>query len=170
MPTTLFDFTRSGPDSIGPWKTINDDVMGGVSDSSFESSDGAAVFTGTVSLDHGGGFASVRAPESGWDLGEADGIQLRVRGDGKQYWFTVYTRPGGPVSYRTPITPPSDWSTVSVPFSTLRPYRRGTEVPDAPPFDSTQLRTLGFLIADGQDGPFQLEVAWIRSASEHSLR
>lgn len=159
---TLFDFTPPQPDSSSEWETINDDVMGGRSESSFASANGAAAFTGTVSLKNGGGFASVRAPESSWDLGEAGGIQLRVRGDGRRYWFTMYTEPGGPISYRATFQPPEDWTTVMIPFSSLTPYRRGEEVPDAPSFDPTHVRTLGVLIADGQAGPFQLEVAWIR--------
>lgn len=139
--------------------------MGGRSESSFASTNGAAAFTGTVSLKNGGGFASVRAPESAWDLGDADRIQLRVRGDGRRYWFTMYTEPGGPISYRAQVQPPEEWSSVAIPFSSLTPYRRGEEVPDAPSFDPTRLRTLGFLIADGHAGPFQLEVAWIRAAA-----
>lgn len=164
--TSLFDFTPPQPDLASRWETINDGVMGGRSESSFASTDDAAAFTGTVSLENGGGFASVRAPESAWDLGGSEGIRLRVRGDGRRYWFTVYTEPGGPISYRAPFQPPNEWTIVSVPFSSLTPYRRGEEVPDAPSFDPTQLRTLGILIADGQAGPFQLEVAWIRTASD----
>jgi NADH dehydrogenase [ubiquinone] 1 alpha subcomplex assembly factor 1 len=121
-----------------------------------------------VSLKQGGGFASVRAPESTYDLSEHDGLRLKVRGDGKRYWLTTYTAPGGPVSYRTPIEPPTDWTTLSVPFDTLTPYRRGSKVPDAPPFDPAQIRSLGFLIADEQDGPFQLEVRWIRAGRADS--
>jgi monofunctional biosynthetic peptidoglycan transglycosylase len=91
-----------------------------------------------------------------------------VRGDGKHYWLTTYTATGGPISYRTSFHPPTDWTIVSVPFDTLTPYRRGTKVPDAPPFDAAQIRTLGFLIADEQDGPFHLDVAWIRAGIEES--
>jgi monofunctional biosynthetic peptidoglycan transglycosylase len=162
MPDSpLFDFSTA-PDAAAEWRSVDDVVMGGVSDSTFEPTGTGAAFTGTVSLARGGGFASVRAPEGPYDLGDAEGLRFRLRGDGKRYWCTVYTTPGGSVSYRAPIEPPEDWATVEVPFSELVPYRRGTRRPDAPPFDPTQVRTLGFLIADEQDGPFRLEVAWIR--------
>lgn len=159
----LFDF--SVPNSTSPqhWRTINDDVMGGVSESRFVATEAGAAFTGTVSLEHGGGFASVRGPENGWDLSNHDGLQLRLRGDGRRYWLTTYTVPGGPISYRAPLQPPEEWTTVRVPFADLAPYRRGTKRPDAPPFNPSQVRTLGFLIADEQDGPFRLEIAWIRA-------
>lgn len=159
----LFDFSSSPSESPSAWRSVDDPVMGGVSESTFEATDDGAAFTGTVSLKQGGGFCSVRAPAGPYDLSGAAGLRLRLRGDGKRYWVTLYTEPGGRVSYRAPIQPPVRWATVDVPFATLTPYRRGREVPDAPPFDPARTRTLGFLIADEQDGPFRLDVAWIRA-------
>lgn len=163
MPApSLFDFSSSSPDDPTEWRSLDDPVMGGGSESQFVATDEGAAFTGTVSLAHGGGFASVRAPEANYDLGDAKGLQLRLRGDGKRYWFTSYTDPGGPISYRAPLEPAEHWTTVPVAFDDLTPYRRGTKVLDAPPFDPAQLRTLGVLIADEQEGSFRLEVQWIR--------
>ena len=158
----MFDFTSTSPDPASAWRNVDDPVMGGVSESIFEATDDGAAFTGTVSLKQGGGFASVRAPEAGYDLHAHDGLRLHLRGDGKQYWFTAYTTSGGSVSYRVPIQVPREWTIVRVPFAELTPYRRGTKRPDAPPFDPSEVRTIGFLIADEQEGPFQLDVAWIR--------
>jgi len=169
MPSSsLFDFSPSSPDAPTEWQSIDDPVMGGVSESRFVATDEGAAFTGTVSLKQGGGFASVRAPEANYDLGDAEGLQLRLRGDGKRYWFTSYPETGGSVSYRTPIEPAEHWTTVPVAFDDLTPYRRGTKVLDAPPFDPAQLRTLGFLIADEQEGSFRLEVQWIRAGLNSS--
>lgn len=162
MPSSLFDFSAA-PDAATEWRAVNDVVMGGVSESTFEPAEAGAAFTGTVSLERGGGFASVRAPESTYDLSGADGLQYRLRGDGRRYWCTVYTAPGGSVSYRAPVEPPERWTTIDVPFADLIPYRRGTRRPDAPSFAPGQVRTIGFLIADEQAGPFRLDVAWIRS-------
>lgn len=161
-PTDLFNFTASTANAA-EWRSIDDPVMGGVSESEFADTDEGAAFTGTVSLEQGGGFASVRAPASKYDLSGHEGLRLRLRGDGKQYWVTAYTTAGGPISYRAPIQPPEHWTTVAVPFETLTPYRRGTKVPDAPPFDPAQLRELGILIADKQAGPFRLDLRWIRA-------
>ena len=161
--SVLFDFTTAASSDPADWRSIDDPVMGGVSGSTFEATEAGAAFTGTVSLKQGGGFASVRAPESTYDLSGHEGLRLRLRGDGKRYWLTTYTVSGGPISYRASLQPPTDWRTVAVRFDDFVPYRRGTTVPDAPPFDPAQVRTLGFLIADEQDGPFRLEVAWIRA-------
>ena len=164
----LFSFSSPPPDDPSEWRSIDDPVMGGVSDSQFIATDDGAAFTGTVSLAHGGGFASVRAPEANYDLSGHKGFRMRLRGDGKRYWITTYTETGGSVSYRASIHPAEHWTTVPVAFDDLTPYRRGTPVPDAPAFDPGQLRTLGLLIADEQAGSFRLEVAWIRAGLDAS--
>lgn len=159
--SVLFDFTDDA--SAARWRSIDDVVMGGVSESRFVSANGHASFTGTVSLEHGGGFASTRAPEASYDLSSTTGLQLHLRGDGKQYWLTLYTTVGGPISYRASLQPRDRWTTIDVPFTDLDAYRRGDQVPEAPPFAPAEVRSLGFLIAQKQEGPFCLDVAWIRS-------
>ncbi|MFO8099228.1 MAG: CIA30 family protein [Salinibacter sp.] len=159
---SLFDFTA--PEATpSDWRSVDDPVMGGVSESTFTTTDAGAAFTGTVSLERGGGFCSVRAPEGPYDLSAADGLRLRLRGDGHRYWITFYTTSAGPVSYRTPRRPPEQWSDGTVPFADLTPYRRGTKHPAAPPFSPAQVRTFGVLIADKQAGPFRLEIKWIHA-------
>jgi len=157
-PRLLFDFRDAG--SVGAWRIINDTVMGGVSSSRFEATGEGAVFTGTVSLDQGGGFVSMRSPEDRYDLSEGDGLRLFIRGSGKTFKLTFYTEAGGRVSYRAPFTPPSttDWEAVNVFFDDLTPFVRGRHVPDAPAFDPARVRAVGILLGDEQDGDFRLEL------------
>ena len=162
--TDLFDFTRADIDVSG-WRTINDTVMGGVSESTFVSTADGAAFQGTVSLERGGGFASVRAPEGTYGLSGATGLRLRVRGDGQRYKFTMYTHSGGRVSYRVPFEAPTSWTDLSLSFEDLVAYRRGRHVPGAPPFDPSRVRTLGVLIGDKQAGPFRLDLQRIAAVS-----
>ncbi|HHP7237469.1 CIA30 family protein [Longibacter sp.] len=143
---------------ISAWRIVNDTVMGGVSTSSVSRLDTAAKFSGEVSLEHGGGFASVRAPEQRIDVSAADGFHVTVRGDGKTYKWTAYTHTGGAISYRVPFTPAADWQTIFLPFANLKPFRRGRHLPSAPAFDPASLRTFGILIGDKQAGPFRLDI------------
>lgn len=147
----------------GDWRVINDTVMGGQSSSQFSVDAGHATFSGTVSLD-GGGFASVRSPSGSYDLATADQFVLMVRGDGKTYNFTAYTGPGARVSYRSRFKAPPDWTRIKIPFASLTPYRRGRKVPSAPAFSPADVREVGFLIGDKQDGPFELNIQWIGGA------
>ncbi len=58
-PQPLFDFT--GADAAKEWQTINDGVMGGISEGKFKITDKKTLeFFGTLSLENNGGFASVR--------------------------------------------------------------------------------------------------------------
>lgn len=163
--TTLFDFASSDGDPASAWQSVDDVVMGGVSESRFEDTGEGAAFTGVVSLEQGGGFASVRSPEGQWDLGAYDDLSLRLRGDGRRYQLTVYTGTNTSLSYRATLEP-SSWRVVTVPFDSLVPYERGTRVPNAPPFDPSSVRALGFLIADKQAGPFRLDVEWIQARTK----
>ena len=79
---TLFDF--SSATNTPTWQVVNDDVMGGVSTSSFRLTNDVAVFRGEVSLDNNGGFASVRSLLARHDLAGFDAFVIRVRGDGRR--------------------------------------------------------------------------------------
>jgi hypothetical protein len=164
-PLVLFDFADAAARS--GWRSVDDVVMGGVSDSDLVTvSDETVAFEGHVSLDHGGGFASVRSPRHAWNLSAFDGIQFHVRGDDKRYKLTLYTDDADGISYRFPFVAEADWATYFAPFDALRPMRRGRHVPDAPPFNPAAVTTIGFLIGDKQAGPFRLELRWIRTAAQ----
>ena len=54
-----FDFALPG--AASGWQVVNDGVMGGVSEGTFEITDrNTLAFVGTLSLENNGGFASVR--------------------------------------------------------------------------------------------------------------
>jgi monofunctional biosynthetic peptidoglycan transglycosylase len=152
---TIFDFAR-GDD---PWPSINDGVMGGVSKGAMVAEAGFASFSGEVSFDNNGGFASVRSRPEVCDLSAFDGIVVRLRGDGHRYGLRLRTSEAfDGVSYQAVIEPPAgEWADVAVPFSDFRPVFRGRELPDHPPLDPSRITTFGFMIAR-QEGPFRLDI------------
>ena len=70
------------------WRAVNDDVMGGRSKGGFRLEERSLVFEGSTNTD-GGGFSSIRSGVGRFDLGNYDGIRLRVRGDGRTYTFRL---------------------------------------------------------------------------------
>ena len=57
------------PTAVQDWRSIDDRIMGGCSLSRAEFVDGDGLrFRGVVSFDNGGGFASIRSPETDYDL------------------------------------------------------------------------------------------------------
>jgi hypothetical protein len=160
----LFDFRQET--TTDAWTSINDVVMGGVSAGTLEpTGSGAAVFSGTVSLDRGGGFASVRSEPRPTDLSRYEGLLLRVRGDGKRYKVNLkHDAAFDGVLYRAEFTSSDGtWADVRLPFVSFLPSFRGRPVPDAPPLDRARVTTVGFLISDRQSGPFRLEVERIEA-------
>ncbi|HTY88094.1 MAG TPA: CIA30 family protein [Candidatus Acidoferrum sp.] len=166
---TLFDFSAA---TNAAWQIVNDDVMGGVSTSSFSMTNGVATFRGTVSLENNGGFASVRSSPVLQNLAGHEALIVRVRGDGRRYKFTVRTESG----FDTPIyqcaftTRRGEWEEVRLPFKDFVPTFRGRVLTDVPPLNPAKVSTVGFLIADKQAGPFRLEVAAIRAAPQASSK
>lgn len=146
-------------------EAVDDRVMGGRSRSRFRlSEDGTGIFEGVVSLENQGGFASVRAGIENVDLGSAKGVVIRAKGDGARYRLALRNdRRMAGINYFHDCHPPADeWAEIALPFTGFRPSLRGRTPPQAPPLDPRRIRQIGFMIADGQAGPFRLEVAWVR--------
>ena len=156
----LFNFDDS---DSATWRIENDGVMGGRSKGFVEIEDGALVFTGEV-VTEGGGFTSVRAARQ-IDLSGYDGIELRVRGGGRTFELDVDdgTRSRGrEVNRRGPVPTSETWETVRVPFGSLEESAHGQPV-SVDALNLASVQSIGIYIIDGKDGPFRLEVDWIRA-------
>jgi NADH dehydrogenase [ubiquinone] 1 alpha subcomplex assembly factor 1 len=80
----IFDFSDSQTTWV--WKPVNDVIMGGRSTGTMkQASPTSGVFAGVVSMEHGGGFASVRTLPTQYNLEGFSGLVLSVRGDGQRY-------------------------------------------------------------------------------------
>lgn len=166
-----------------PWGALDDVVMGGVSQSTFqidltggENGGPTGVFKGIVTTANNGGFASIRTknfsePE---DLSAYDGLELRLKGDGCRYKLIVRTsRDWDTVGYTAIFDTVEGWQLVRLPFSSLKPIFRARTVLDALPFDPSQITSLQLMFSkfesDGKlnptfkEGPFELPVSCIRA-------
>jgi len=167
QPHTLFDFSTTAEED--DWQSTNDVVMGGVSSSALEiQPEGIAVFEGDLSLERGGGFASVRTELPWANLSAYDGLEMRIRGDGRRYRARLRAAPGSaPVTYHASFeTNPGVWESIRLPFRSFKPRFHGRSVPDAPPLDLENITSFGWLVADEQAGHFRLEIDWVRAYAE----
>jgi hypothetical protein len=147
--------------SVAGWTAIDDRVMGGASGSRLRHDPaGCAVFEGVVSLDRGGGFASVRSPVLDLGAPGAAAYVLDVRGDGKRYKLSLRTDDAfDGVNYQAAFAAPAQaWTSVRLPVAAFRATFRGRDAPGALPLDAARVRQIGLVIADRQAGPFALEV------------
>ncbi|XP_045819589.1 protein HIGH CHLOROPHYLL FLUORESCENCE PHENOTYPE 173, chloroplastic isoform X2 [Trifolium pratense] len=166
------------------WGALDDVVMGGVSESTFqidpngsENGGPTGVFKGVVSSANNGGFTSIRTknfsePE---DLSAYDGLEFRLKGDGRRYKVIIRTSTDwDALGYTGGFdTEKGKWQSIQLPFSSLRPIFRARTVSDAPPFDPRNVASLQLMFSkfeyDGKlnetfvEGPFELPVSSIRA-------
>ncbi|XP_062218698.1 protein HIGH CHLOROPHYLL FLUORESCENCE PHENOTYPE 173, chloroplastic-like isoform X2 [Phragmites australis] len=153
------------------WGALDDVVMGGVSESTFqilptgsETGGTTGLFKGIVSTSNNGGFTSIRTknftvPE---DLSAYDGIELRVKGDGRRYKLIIQTS--------------VEWDAVgyTASFDTTKgEWQSPRTMTDAPPFDASNITSLQLMFSkfeyDGKlnptfiEGPFELPFSSIRA-------
>ncbi|WP_051279712.1 CIA30 family protein [Hellea balneolensis] len=160
------DFETS--EQVKQWRAVNDGVMGGKSSGGPRFEEGQMVFEGVINT-NGGGFSSVRRPVTQGVLAESDGLKLRIKSDGRGYKVTMRTNiayRGRLVSFQAPIpeTQAHEWEEVEVSFETLSASIFGRPVRGAE-FDPSEVSELGLILADGRDGPFRLNVKWIKNCA-----
>lgn len=162
--------TFPDPASVRAWRPIDDRVMGGQSRSSanWSSSDAALVFSGQLSLEQGGGFASLRAEFDPLDLSGSRGLRLMVRGDGRDYRINLRDRSLAQAAddgtqFRATFRADSRWETRQLPWTDFIATRRGRALPEPRSLRIDALVSLGWMTAFREPGPFRLEVRRIEA-------
>lgn len=158
------------PGEVATWTTVNDPVMGGRSTSNIAYGDGGLVFSGEVSLENNGGFASARGPQDP-DLGPkaagAAAFRVHARGDGKTYLLKVGIA-DQPWSYiQRFATEAGVDRTYDLPVDGFEPVgMRLDPDPDAPQtLDPAGIDQMSVYILDKQEGPFTITVRAIDAIS-----
>lgn len=141
------------------WISIADDLMGGASTADHEVTAGgpsggrALRVSGEVAPDgFAGAWVALDGRGRATDVSDFSGIRLRVRGPGS---LQVALR-GGPragANYAAPIEARSDWTSVDVPFETLKAQR-----PESPAFDPHSVRWLGVGVRAPRSGRYAFEL------------
>ncbi|MEM9161951.1 MAG: CIA30 family protein [Cyanobacteria bacterium P01_F01_bin.4] len=146
----VFDFQQPTEDLRQLWGALDDVVMGGVSASSAQLQPEGMLFTGYVSTENSGGFASVRTRnfEPALNLSTYTGIRLRVRGDGQRYKFFLRDSTAwDSVAYAYSFdTVADEWVEVRIPFADMKPVQRARTI-DYRALDSGRIYSLQFMLS-----------------------
>ncbi|MEO0784332.1 MAG: CIA30 family protein [Pseudomonadota bacterium] len=153
-------------DEPSAWQTVNDGVMGGRSSGGPSFEGGAMEFAGVINT-NGGGFSSVRRAMEPGTLAGAEGVMVRMKGDGRAYRLTIRTAErfrGRTVAYTADLDGGAggDWVETYVPFDAFSASVFGRDVPAAP-LDPATAWSVGFILGDGKDGPFSMQAEWIKA-------
>lgn len=146
------------------WLSVNDNVMGGISEGGLRiTADKTLEFSGKISLDNQGGFASIRTQSADLGLDGFDTIAVRVKGDGRTYYLDLRAATTfAASSYRAPLKTQKDtWQEVRVPLKDFEYSVFGKRIAGVEAMTADKVQSVGFTLADKQAGPFRLEIAWI---------
>merc|ERR1711962_55073 len=159
-------------DLLKGWKIKNDAVAGGFSKGHYRISHRARImkFWGKISTKNNGGWSYIQSKEEEVDLSGFNGVKLRVRGDGRTYTVDLqcderYISKWGnhPMSFiQTFETKNKEWTEVSIPFKELNPNFWGNPMTGRK-FNEATFNSFGLYIDDKTDGPFGIEIDWIRA-------
>lgn len=144
------------------WRIINDGVMGGVSQSQLKiSNDGYGQFSGHVSLDNNGGFASVMMRLNSLDVKPYTKVSIKLKGDGKSYQLRLKHKASDYHNYVHSFDTSGEWETIVLPLIDFYPSFRGRTL-DYPNFEADYIEEIRFLIANKKEEDFNLLIDEIK--------
>jgi len=164
--TAIIDFQKS--QELDNWVIVNDTVMGGRSRARLDINDSYLSFSGILSLENNGGFASIRRVYNGkaWRSGKP--IQIQVKGDGREYQLRFRTnRRIDSAHYVVSFKTKADEASVfQFNQSDFVPQFRGRILRDTPALDFANIEQVGLMVADGNPGEFNLLIERISQLPE----
>ena len=149
---------------IKNWTIVNDDVMGGISNSTILINDKKHLtFKGYLSLENNGGFASSRLDIRKKNLDGIKFFEIKLKGDGNNYKFRL-RQENMRASYSCDFkSQKNKWIVVKLPVEDFRPTWRGYTYSNYPDLILNNINSLSLHISDKQEGRFNLEVEYIKA-------
>ena len=149
---------------IKNWNIVNDDVMGGISRSSLSMNDeNNLIFSGYLSLENNGGFASSRLSFNKKTLKGVKYLKLKIKGDGNTYKLRLrqdYRRASYSCDFKSLK---NKWIEINLPIDDFKATWRGYTYSDYPDPEIEKINSLGIQISDKQEGEFELEIQYIKA-------
>ena len=84
-------------------------------------------------------------------------IRIRVKGDGKNYQFRLKNKTSDYFSYITTFSTNGQWQIIELKLKDFYASFRGRKL-EIPNFDKDEIGQVAFLIANGTDEAFKLEI------------
>ena len=162
----IIDHSSSNSDTsknTNKWYSVNDNVMGGRSVGTFTEHTDHLRFHGSINT-NGGGFTSIRHDVDARQFTGADRIRLAIQSDGRAYHVTLQDENNRQQSssHRSPVSTSANdnYEIVELLFKDFIATFRGRKIETAP-FDTKIASTVGIILSDSIDGPFELKIGWI---------
>ena len=150
------------------WGTLNDTVMGGRSTATIEELDSDIVFSGTVSLENNGGFASMRTIEP-VDLSAQTTVQIQLSGSNVPVQFVVWMGQGANLYYAKEVTVQTGIQSLNFVDFIPKSYGRVVTASSLMREERSQV-SVGLLVADGYEGDFSLRLEQLDFINDETAR
>ncbi|CAO3693657.1 unnamed protein product [Umbelopsis ramanniana] len=175
-------FTMNTAKDLEQWVIGCDKDIGGFSEAKLEiTPEGVGKFSGNLSLElpanteiQQSGYAAIRSkvrPSSMFGTPCFDTtlfryLALRVRGDHRKYFVNIQT--DGVIQtdlyqHRLFLRNPGEWQTVMIPLRDFVLTNNGMIQEDQIEMMRERVKTVGISITDREDGPFEIELDWIKA-------
>lgn len=144
------------------WFIVNDGVMGGLSKGKISYQEESVRFSGKLSLENNGGFSWMKSSMSEIDLSTYTHVRLKVKGEGREYDFTIESSTGYSALYfkHTLQTQKGEWTTVDLPLKDFKQKYFGRMTGKSLEKNDV-IRRIGFLMNDKNTGAFQVDIDYI---------
>ena len=150
----VFNFEKNK--DLKQWFIVNDDVMGGISESNFSiNKDGSGVFKGYVSTENNGGFCSIRHSLSRKYIGNNNVLKLKIKGDGKDYQLRIKADRNDYFSYKVIFKTTGEWEEIEIPLKEMYPSFRGRKL-NMQNFNNNYFEQIAFLVGNKKNEKFKL--------------
>ena len=149
-------------DEKNNWIIVNDWVMGGLSKWNILTENETMIFSGNINT-NGGWFTSIRASLSDWVLKNTTHILLHAKADSRSYKMTFRDRNNRWIGHQIQIPFQTPWifEEIKISLAELSPTYFGRNI-SAAGFQKDEGREMWFIISDGINWGFQLEIESIR--------
>ena len=150
----IFNFKKSK--DLKQWFIVNDDVMGGISESNFSiNKDGYGIFQGNISIENNGGFCSIRHDLSRKYIGNNKVLKLKIKGDEKDYQLRIKADRNDYFSFIATFKTTGEWEEIIIPLKEMYPSFRGRKL-NMQNFNNNYFEEIAFLVGNKKNEKFKL--------------
>ncbi len=129
--------------------------MGGISTASLDRVENAFRFTGEISTENSGGFATGYLEFEWPDLSHFQGMEILIKGDGQRYGLNIRSDIGQSGVHRSFFqTNPEGWEWHRLVFSDFKAYHKGSLLKNDPGIALNKIEAIGLIQVEKKEGPF----------------
>ncbi|MDB4196151.1 CIA30 family protein [Flavobacteriaceae bacterium] len=140
------------------WLVVNDNVMGGVSESNIRfSKNNTLIFQGRVSIENNGGFASFRYKTKNLKVNKDQKIKMVVIGDSKEYQIRIKPSQNIRYTYSKTFKTTNSKQIIEIPLNEFTAQYRGYKL-NMENFDFDKIEEFGILVGNKKNEEFRLEI------------